>query len=1063
MSEEVSLYDLLNLSIGTPQKSSVNFGALHSLLLAMLKQLNLREVKTRWRDSSPGYWSPDLTAAEKEVQVEVQPDTDFQNRAATPSCPGPVPDQLNLLSRIQTCEDGLSKSTRLILDLNEQNERLKEQMEELWQQHEMVGDALGTAARVESCCHRVDALEETVKSLRDAVLPGNREGETEKFQKEPGDSGVDNQLVAAKQTSSPSGSDLTEPPQSSTPPSSHPNKVTVGPAAPSSPNKSECSSVQSGPPPQAGVKADSAGKPPASDSNCSTPSTEAVEALRSVSQLQERLVQVEAHVAVLEKGKADQSQLAQLRELIATKGSHGDAFSNLMDQLNEQRGLIDRLMSDRGKLDALEDMLMSLMSPHKESASEVTIERAELQVSERAESEASERAESEASERAESEASERAEPEVSERVKSKADSERLEQKEASERAELQVSERAESEASERAESEASEKAEPEVSERVKSKADSERLEQKEASERAESEVCRRVGSDSEGYRELREQISHLRTRVQWLEEDVKQTQCEEKAADQQLQRQLDDLRGTLEDTILSFTSQLSTSLCDEAVQAESGGPSVRQSEEWSALNARTTNIGEKLSFLFEHYQQLQDAVNRLIQQQGGAREGPPQDRENVELVNGVQQAMLQLQADCKKLNETMRSLHEDSKRKQRHIEELYKTTEELEVNKADKQMVESEIRADKSALEGKVSRLQLDSVTEQLSGMFHELLNKVTSQEQDWHKLMGKLSTEMECKLNRIELDSVKKQLEDRWRSIHEKLQAQAAPEYEDAAGIRKQLVERFHCLSCDRPIVKHTPGPHLVTLPSFPAFPSHKSIRPFTVYTMEQLRQHYRSQQPGTNRCRYEAAKACRSRERLQRSRVTACRQIESVEMQGRPQHGDGTNTAQGQHERISELTDYGHLAAARSCGGSHHTNAAGSQRRGGPQYTKLHGEVDGAMQSEEVDIVGLDGRIYKGRLNVPACRNSETKLPTIPTRDGVYKSKDKAKPAASPEVGPSTPLHPPCSPRSAACSRSASSCSGRDWPVSALGCASQSSIAQGSAAADSTAEPPSNEPLNL
>lgn len=38
-------------------------------------------------------------------------------------------------------------------------------------------------------------------------------------------------------------------------------------------------------------------------------------------------------------------------------------------------------------------------------------------------------------------------------------------------------------------------------------------------------------------------------------------------------------------------------------------------------------MGEKLGFLFEHYEQLQDAVNRLIRQQGGARAGPPQDRE----------------------------------------------------------------------------------------------------------------------------------------------------------------------------------------------------------------------------------------------------------------------------------------------------------------------------------------------------------------------------------------------------------------------------------------------------
>lgn len=48
-----------------------------------------------------------------------------------------------------------------------------------------------------------------------------------------------------------------------------------------------------------------------------------------------------------------------------------------------------------------------------------------------------------------------------------------------------------------------------------------------------------------------------------------------------------------------------------------------------------------------------------------------------------------------------------------------------------------------------MSRLQFDSATEQLNAMFHELLKKVTGQEQDWHQVVDRLSTEMECKVQR--------------------------------------------------------------------------------------------------------------------------------------------------------------------------------------------------------------------------------------------------------------------------------------------------------------------------
>lgn len=132
MSEDnISLYDLLNLAIGTPQQGAVNFSALHSLLVAVLRQLDIREAKTRWRDSSPGdrqlTYLVDVTGLkqyqhpeEKQLQThgdleqDGQPGTELQKRVPSSSSPTPTSGaaedaQRRLLSRIQACEDGVSK------------------------------------------------------------------------------------------------------------------------------------------------------------------------------------------------------------------------------------------------------------------------------------------------------------------------------------------------------------------------------------------------------------------------------------------------------------------------------------------------------------------------------------------------------------------------------------------------------------------------------------------------------------------------------------------------------------------------------------------------------------------------------------------------------------------------------------------------------------------------------------------------------------------------------------------------------------------------------------------
>ncbi|XP_061472272.1 glutamine-rich protein 2 isoform X2 [Rhineura floridana] len=309
-----------------------------------------------------------------------------------------------------------------------------------------------------------------------------------------------------------------------------------------------------------------------------------------------------------------------------------------------------------------------------------------------------------------------------------------------------------------------------------------------------------------------------------------------------------------------------------------------------------------------------------------------------EMLNQIQTTILQVQDDCEKLNNTTGNLIEDHRQKQKEISMLFKSLEKLENEKADKDrlVMEVDVKADKAALAGKVSRTQFDATTEQLHKMMQELLNKMAGQEQDWQKMLDKLLIEMDSKLDRLELDPFRQQLEERWKDIRKQLKDRVpCGEGDDAAGIRRRLLAHFHCISCDRPLEMVVPGPHITTLPAVPGLPAHQSLRPYLVYEMEQIRQLNRN-------------------------------------------------------DRLPEMADYSYVSVPRHCGGSHTLTYPyrryGRLQQFAQSMAPVHTDENGMlamMKHEEVDILGLDGHIYKGRM--------DTQLPSITGKDSNLRQRNK------------------------------------------------------------------------
>ncbi|NXC27469.1 QRIC2 protein, partial [Campylorhamphus procurvoides] len=128
---------------------------------------------------------------------------------------------------------------------------------------------------------------------------------------------------------------------------------------------------------------------------------------------------------------------------------------------------------------------------------------------------------------------------------------------------------------------------------------------------------------------------------------------------------------------------------------------------------------------------------------------------------------------------------------------------------------------------------------ENLEERLQELLKRLLGLEQLLQEIQKQFRDALDTKLDRWELGPFQKQLEETWARMIKQLKDEMSVVYDDAAGIKQQLLVPYKCLSCDRDLNMQVPGPHIDVLPFYPPLPTSHGAHPTIVIREEQAQQH--------------------------------------------------------------------------------------------------------------------------------------------------------------------------------------------------------------------------------
>ncbi|KAH0518287.1 hypothetical protein LTLLF_116560 [Microtus ochrogaster] len=290
----------------------------------------------------------------------------------------------------------------------------------------------------------------------------------------------------------------------------------------------------------------------------------------------------------------------------------------------------------------------------------------------------------------------------------------------------------------------------------------------------------------------------------------------------------------------------------------------------------------------------------------------------------------------------------------------------LDQIKADKTTMDQELRekADRDALASKANRVDLEVTAMELNEMIQSMLLKITTYEGDWKKSLKHLRKDLNTKLVHSDLNSLKKDIEEVWKIVRKLLIEGLRFDPDSAAGFKKKLFERVKCISCDRPVEMMT-GPQLITIRNTRGL---SQVRPASANSFEYLqRQLIREQQHQLHFHNFG---------------------VHEEGLGPQKDWGDGPrNGTTFKHKPNDLSTVYPY---------------------GDPEIMDY--------DTAEVDILGVDGVLYKGRMNTQfGTRTGEKDLAALGPRTSISSgtTQHSATTVARPPSLPPVPQLPPLIPR--------------------------------------------------